>query len=193
AAVGGPGYAAGLHNQAIDLAGTGKYVNCGNDASFNISGAITLSALINGTFNNPSGSLGRIVEKGYNWMLCRGYGDSAAFYCLGFGILEGSVNINDNQWHHVAAVYDGSKMYLYVDGRLDAVKNASGSLKVSTANVYIGGNPSQSFNGLIDDVLIYNRALSKSEIEYLSVRTDINTDGTVNFGDFALLADNWLQ
>jgi len=190
AAVGGPGYAAGLHNQAIDLAGTGKYVNCGNDASFNISGAITLSALIKGTFDV---SLGRIIEKGYNWMLCSGYGDNVAFYCLGFGILEGFATVNDNQWHHIAGVFDGSKMYLYVDGRLDAVKNASGSLNISASNVYIGGNTSQSFNGLVDDVLIYNRSLSKSEIEYLSVRTDINTDGTVNFGDFALLVDNWLQ
>jgi len=189
-AVGGPAYTAGLHNQAIDLNGTGKYVNCGNDAGFNITDAVTLSIWLKGTFSDTWDS---IIQKGYNWIVSRGTGDNAAFFCLGLGDVQGTANINDNKWHHVAAVYDGSKMCLYVDGRLDAVKSVSGSLNVSTSNVYIGGNTSQSFNGLVDDVLIYNRGLSKSEIEELAARTDLNTDGTVNFRDFCLLADNWLQ
>jgi len=190
--VGNPTYAAGRYNQAISLDGDGDYVNCGNDASFNITSAVTISAWFKGTFD---GSLGRIIEKGYNWMLCSGYGDNAAFYCLGFGILEGSATVNDNQWHHVAGVFDGSKMYLYVDGDVDAVKTAAGSLKVSTSNVYIGGNTSRSFNGLIDDVRIYSRALSEAEIELLAglLATDLNTDGVVNLNDFAQQAQQWLS
>ena len=187
--VGNPTYSTGLHNQAISLDGDGDYVDCGNDSSFEIIGSITLSALIKGTFNN---GWDPIIAKGLNWMLSRGTGDEAAFFCMGVDFLTGSANINDDQWHHVAAVYDGTKMCLYVDGRLDAYKSASGSLSVSAVNVYIGGSPSQSFNGLIDDVLVYNRALSKEEIEYLAGRTDLNKDGDVNFKDFAELANNWL-
>ena len=190
--VGNPAYTAGRYNQAISLDGSGDYVNCGNDPSFNITSAITISAWFKGTFDV---SLQRIIEKGYNWMLCSGYGDNAAFYCLGFGILEGSATVNDNQWHHIAGVFDGSKMYLYVDGDVDAVMAAAGSLKVSTANVYIGGNTSQSFTGLIDDVRIYSRALSEEEIQLLAVRipADLNTDGTVDFKDFAQQAQHWLE
>jgi len=190
--VGNPTYAAGRLGQAISLDGAGDYVNCGNDASFNITSAITISAWIKGTFDV---SLDRIIEKGYNWMLCSGYGDNAAFYCLGFGILEGSVTVGDNQWHHLAGVFDGSKMYLYVDGDVDVVMAAAGSLKVSTTNVYVGGNTSQSFNGLVDDVRIYNRALLANEVRtlYCGPATDLVNDFSIDFRDFAVLADNWLQ
>jgi len=190
--VGNPTYTAGRQGQAISLDGDGDYVNCGNDASFNITSAITISAWFKGTFDV---SLERIIEKGYNWMLCSGYGDNAAFYCLGFGILEGSATVNDNQWHHAAGVFDGSKMYLYVDGDVDAVMAASGSLNVSTANVYIGGNTSQSFNGLVDDVRIYNRALLGNEVRtlYGGPATDLFNDFNIDFRDFAKLANHWLE
>ena len=188
--LGGPTYTAGFHHQAIDLDGTDDYVNCGNDSSFNITDSITLSAVIKGMFNN---SWDGIITRGYDWQLTKGMGNEAAFYCLGPGFIFGSTNINNNQWHHVAGVYDGSMLYLYVDGKLDASKSTSGSLNISGSSVYIGGSPSQSFNGLIDDVLIYSRALAKDEIEYLAGGgTDLNTDGIVNFKDFAILADNWL-
>jgi len=188
--VGNPTYSTGLHNQAISLDGDGDYVNCGSDVSFDITGSITLSALIKGTFNN---GWDPIIAKSYDWMLSRGTGDEAAFFCIGVGSVLGTTNINDDQWHYVAAVYDGSKMYLYVDGVRDAYKSLSGSLNVSASSVYIGGSPSQSFNGLIDDVVIYSRALSEEEIQELACPIDLNTDGSVNFKDFAELADNWLR
>ena len=188
--VGNPTYSTGLHGQAISLDGDGDYVNCGNDASFDITGSITLSALIKGTFN---GSWDPIISKGFNWQLTKGMGNEASFFCIGLGSILGTTNINDDQWHHVAAVYNGSKMCLYVDGVREAYNSASGSLSVSASSVYIGGSPSQSFNGLIDDVLIYNRALSEEEIQELACPIDLNMDGSVNFKDFAELADNWLR
>lgn len=163
--VGNPTYAAGLHGQAIKLDGSGDYVDCGSDASFNITGSITLSVHIKGTFNNK---LNNIVSRGWDWTLGRGMGNETAFYCQGLGYyLFGTVNINDNQWHHIVAGYDGSKMYLYVDGKLDVSKSVSGSMNVSGSNVYIGGGPTQSFNGLIDDARIYDYGLSANEVKTL--------------------------
>jgi len=55
--VGGPTYAAGLHNQAINLDGSDDYVDCGSDVSFDITDSITLSAMIKGTcllYTSPS-------------------------------------------------------------------------------------------------------------------------------------------
>jgi hypothetical protein len=192
--LGGPTYTAGLYNQAIDLDGIDDYVDCGNDSSFDITGPITLSVLLKGTFNN---NWDGIITKGYDWQLTKGMGDEAVFYCIGLGsFLIGSANINDNQWHHIAAVYDGTKMCLYVDGKLDASQTASGSLNVSATNVYIGGGPSQSFNGLIDDVRIYDRAISKDELEMLYTggpAIDLVSDHKIDFKDFAALAENWLR
>jgi len=190
--VGNPTYSTGLHGQAIGLDGDGDYVNCGNDASFDITGSITLSALIKGTFNS---NWDPIISKGFNWQLTRGMSDEAAFFCIGLGSLSGTTNINDDQWHHVAGVYNGSRLYLYVDGGLDASDSASGSLNVSTSNVYIGGSPSQSFNGLIDDVRIYDRALSADEIRILfsGPPTNLVNDFNIDFRDFSVLAEHWLE
>jgi hypothetical protein len=190
--VGGPTYAAGLHSQAINLDGSNDYVNCGNDSSFNITDSITLSALIKGTFNN---SWDPIIAKGLDWQLTRGMGNEAFFYCLGPGFIIGSTNINDDQWHHVVGVYDGLRLSLYVDGKLDSFKQASGSLMVSGSNLCIGGSASTSFNGLIDDVRIYNRALSVEEIRtlYSGPAIDLFNDFYINLKDFAVLAEHWLE
>lgn len=71
-------------------------------------------------------------------------------------------------WTHVAGTYDGSTMRLYVDGTQVASQSGlSGTLPSSTADIIIGGqqNDSNYFDGTIDDVRIYNRALSQSEID----------------------------
>lgn len=191
-AVGVPTYVAGIRNQAISV-GPADYVDCGNDTSFNITTAITIAAWIKGTFG---GTYHAVIGKSTDWMLAKGANNEALFVCLGAGnLLYGSRNINDNQWHHLAAVHDGSRMYLYVDGRFDASKATVGSLRVSASHVYIGGNPTSSFTGLVDDVRIYNRALSAEQVRtlYFGPEGDLNTDGTVNFRDFALFADNWLD
>jgi hypothetical protein len=189
--IGAPTYTAGLYEQAINLDGSDDYVDCGNDSSFDITGSITLSALIKGTFNS---GWDPVIARGYDWMLSRGVSNEAVFYCIGVGFVLGSTNINDNQWHHVAGVYDGSKMLLYVDGEMDGSEVVSGGLNVSSSNVYIGGSPSASFNGLIDDVFIYSRALPEDQIGQLAGRrpTDLNTDGIVNLRDFARQVQQWL-
>jgi hypothetical protein len=52
-----------------------------------------------------------------------------------------------------------------------------------------------NFQGMIDEVRIYNRALSLAEVEYLAGTTmiDINKDGSIDFKDYALMADVWLE
>jgi len=82
-----------------------------------------------------------------------------------------------NAWHHVAMTYDGSStaagIHIYVDGVLQTVSNSlsalTSSIQVAT-DIKIGtdvpGN-GDSFSGTIDDVRIYNRALSAAEIARL--------------------------
>jgi hypothetical protein len=90
------------------------------------------------------------------------------------GNLMSNAAINNGQWHYVVAVRDGSqgKHYLYVDGVLQnaggTVVTLSGNLS-SSADLSIGGLiengvPSYFYNGAIDEVAIYNRVLSSTEI-----------------------------
>lgn len=73
--------------------------------------------------------------------------------------------IIDTDWHQVAATYDGSKMNLYVDGVLYKTANVTGNLNQSGSDVYIGNQSSLNFfKGIIDEVSVYNQALSAGEI-----------------------------
>jgi len=79
--------------------------------------------------------------------------------------LESQSAITDDQWHHVGFVWDGSYRTLYVDGA-EVAKDTSplAPLKYSDGGLYIGVNKNLDagtyFSGLIDDVRIYNRAVS---------------------------------
>ncbi|WP_437964227.1 LamG-like jellyroll fold domain-containing protein [Sorangium sp. So ce260] len=69
------------------------------------------------------------------------------------------------QWVHVTASYNGSRVALYLDGVLAASKPASGAPQASNRPIVIGNHPSwDSFEGSIDEVLFYDRALSAGEV-----------------------------
>jgi hypothetical protein len=70
-------------------------------------------------------------------------------------------------WTHVATTYDGTTVRLYVGGTLVASAPATGSILSSSSPLSIGGTAAygEYFNGRIDDVRVYNRALSAAEIQ----------------------------
>jgi hypothetical protein len=70
---------------------------------------------------------------------------------------------NPTEWHHYALTYDGSNQKLYIDGILATTTSKTGSINTNSTNLRIG----EYFNGFIDDVHIYNRALSAGEIKAL--------------------------
>ncbi|MCD6508314.1 LamG domain-containing protein [Candidatus Poribacteria bacterium] len=74
-------------------------------------------------------------------------------------------------WHHVAGVYDGKEIAIYIDGKKVAHQNASGEMKPSTGPVFIGAkwddpaHPGDYWKGKIDEVAIFNRGLTEDEIK----------------------------
>ena len=72
-----------------------------------------------------------------------------------------------NKWHHVAGVYDGSKAIIYINGEEDSNKKFEGDLKHNGENFWMGARKSDGlpFNGLLDELRLYNRGLSQAEIE----------------------------
>jgi hypothetical protein len=86
--------------------------------------------------------------------------------------------VGDGQWHHVAGVFDGQSMRLYVDGVQKQQKaKKAGPLLTSHWDLCIGNSVVEyageflGFDGLIDEVRIYNRALSANEIAKLATGT----------------------
>lgn len=88
---------------------------------------------------------------------------------VGFDSVLGSTSLTTNTWYHVAAVYDDTEMTVYLDGVEDATPLAeTGGIYNGTAQVRIGSSPSQAgneFDGLIDEVAIFNTALTQSQIQ----------------------------
>ncbi len=164
--------AGGWINGAIDLDGVGDYVRISNESVFDINDVITVSCWIKvNVFDHLWAS---IVTKGdSSWRLARNYtNNTMEFACSGisnnqYGYIAGSVNVNDGLWHHVAGVYDGTRIYLYVDGVEDVSEAATGSIDLNNYNVFIGENGQaggRTWNGLIDDVRVYHHALPAGDI-----------------------------
>jgi hypothetical protein len=72
-----------------------------------------------------------------------------------------------NSWSHLAATYDGALLRLFVNGVQVATHGYAGSLPTSASDLFIGGNSvwTEFFEGLIDEVRIYDRALTAGEIQ----------------------------
>jgi hypothetical protein len=86
--------------------------------------------------------------------------------------VPGTVQLPVGSWSHVALTYDGAQLRLYVNGLLAGSRNQAGLMAVSNGPLRIGGNSvwGEYFAGLIDEVRVYNRALSQTEIN-----RDMNT------------------
>ena len=211
-AMGGPLFVAGKLGQAISLDGIDDYVNVDGykgilaDAA-GVQQAFTLSAWI------KARSDGEIITWGTNTggqrMTFRV--DTVIRVEQGSGNIRGTngPDLRDDQWHHVAAtIPQGARIMdvrLYVDGSdvtPGSTTTAAFNLKANV-DVRIGmGGPTggRFFTGLIDDARIYDRALLPGEVAWLAGITapfskpfDLNVDGAVNFKDYAVLVDSWLE
>ncbi len=169
---------AGKIGGAIEFDGDDDYVEIGRESNFDIADQITVSAWIK--VNQFNKEWQAVIAKGDSaWRIQRIQNNNALeFACSGlkipsgapWGNLYGERNVNDGQWHHIAGIYDGSKMYLYIDGTVDTSQPASGRINTNDEPVFIGENSENTgryWDGLIDDVRIYNYALSKDEITAL--------------------------
>jgi hypothetical protein len=88
-------------------------------------------------------------------------------YIGGAQVLTGGSKPAAGVWTHLASTYDGATQRLYVNGALVASRAQTGPIQVSTGVLRIGGDGTYGlrFAGKIDEVRVYNRALSATEIQ----------------------------
>lgn len=139
-----------------------------NNQSFTLSSWVKTTDTGGGIFDTQQTSY-----RGYRLTIENGlveFGVYASDFNASYRELNSSILVNDGDWHLVVATYDKntSLMSIYIDGQLDITSTQS-QVAPSLQDLYIGViDVSRGFlTGNLDDVRIYNRALSESEIQSL--------------------------
>jgi hypothetical protein len=163
----------------LSVDGSGDAVDLGNDPAFHPAGAFSVSAYVNmsswgGGWSNVI--IGTRGESGIGWQLRRHSGNSNLTFTVrgtpGADDPRGTIVPPLNEWIHVAAIFDpdGGARSVYINGILDVQIADSGAVAVSDHNLFIGarasgGNTAEAFfNGAIDYVKLYDRALTLDEV-----------------------------
>jgi hypothetical protein len=166
-------WAQGKIGGAIDLDGKNSFVKIADKSTFDIAGQITVACWV--SFRSVPNNYTAIVTKGDNsWRLStvenqRKFHASVADWQR--IVLDGTIEVAANQWHHVVMIYDGKKVCIYVDGKLDVCKPYKDGIAKNDFDVLIGENAEQKgrfFDGLLDDVRIYNYAFPENQIAALA-------------------------
>jgi len=170
--------ASGRYGKGITFGGASSMVVVPENSLLDITGSLSIEAWVKPT------------AAGTNWqnVVLKGGPNTALSYILnavGMPSLDpsffvspassgvfGPVSLPINAWTHLAGTYDGATMKIYTNGVLAASVAQTGTIAPSTDGLFIGGNPyyGHNFIGTIDEVRIYNRALSAGEVQ-----TDMNT------------------
>ena len=81
------------------------------------------------------------------------------------GRIDGKTIVADGQWHHIAKIYDGSKVQMFVDGKLEGEKASGGTLDTSKSPIWIGARPGNvAATGLFDEVGFFTKALTEAQV-----------------------------
>jgi len=167
------GHAAG----ALEFDGTANFIDCGASSEFDLHDSLTISVWFK--VRQFDKSLQTIVAKGSPaWSLHRfEQTDRVALTVEGLKTAAGANptvasrrSVQDGQWHHVVGVYDGAQLALYLDGTLEASLPATGPMASSESPLLIGEDPERRgalWNGWMDDVRLYNCALSAEQVQAL--------------------------
>ncbi|MBW8041214.1 MAG: hypothetical protein FVQ85_14595 [Planctomycetes bacterium] len=202
--VGDPTWTTGRVDGALSLDGNGDYVAVApivSLAGINVTAQAWIRVDEFAGIWNPILTQHDLSNNGYYFYVSSG---TPAFYIVGgvaFVQVISNEAINTNQWYHVAGTNDGSYLKLYVDGELKDSASSTGFLGANY-NAYIGSEPTSPlyYTGLIDDVRVYNRAVSESEFQDIanpsgrwsrksSWRASVYRNGTPGWDDSGILPD----
>ena len=171
--INGTSYAVGKLGQAFSFDGVNDHitVNASGDLepSPEISVAMWIKAtagggiklLMDSSHGSSNGNFGWAIQMTNAGAVGLAYGNGSSFPAI-----DSTTIIGDGTFHHFATTLDGTDMRIYVDGVLEATSSYSGTPMGTGQQIRLGRHFSlnRQYNGLLDDVRIYNHALSGSEV-----------------------------
>ncbi len=184
-------------DRALSLDGTKGYVQVWDSPSLDITDSITISVWFYFQGGIPGIAQPGIVQKdgpdswGRYGLWTFGDKDKVQF-CI-FPIaglpkcLISTRSLIVDSWNHIAGVYDGNTMHLYLDGEMAGSGNLSGPISTSNRRLYIGADPTQDLymHGIIDEVCIWNTAHTQSNIQAtMNIKLTGREVGLVGYWNF---------
>jgi len=163
--------------RALSFSGSNSLVTVSDSNSLDLTGAMTLSAWAYPTTSVSGWKTLMLKERigGLAYSLYANSDVARPNSTLSIGSsdrqLTAGSRLPSNAWTHLAATYNGATQRLYVNGVQVGSRAQTGTLNVSANPLRIGGNTvwaNEYFRGLIDEVRVYNRALSQAEIAAVS-------------------------
>jgi Concanavalin A-like lectin/glucanases superfamily len=189
----------GKTGQALFFDGVSSYVDAGNASAANFG---TSNFAIAFWVNSKPGSDGYVITK----RSACGNGSFWNAYITGetgfpgleidedaggtnYNSIDGDVSVQDGKWHHVVFTRVSVTLHLYIDGKLDVDSPGGGVTNISNSASLVMGdnNPCGSpYPGSLDDIRIYNRALSAAEVKQLYNLGSAKTGGAKTFAGGSL-------
>ena len=169
----------GKSNAAYHFNGVNEYIKVPNNPALNFENAITVLfwMRIDSMYANREAypiSHGNwenrwkvsITNEGIRWTVKSNSGTKD---------LDSQTKLSKDIYYYIGCVYDGSRYEIYINGTLDNASTFSGKILATSIDLTIGqvlpNNSAYNFNGILDDILIFNRGLNTEEIEDLYNQT----------------------
>jgi hypothetical protein len=168
--------AAGRYGSGLQFDGVNDWVTVNDSASLDLTNRLTVEAWVYPTALNSWETV--VLKEAGSELAYALYGDNngggsrrpGAWIRIGSGASTsalGTATLPTNTWSHLAMTYDGSQLRMFVNGVQVRSVARTGSIGASSGPLRIGCNAvwTEFFNGRIDEVRIYNRALTATEIQ----------------------------
>ena len=180
-------------NPALEFSGTSQYVQCGDVHDFTGTAAFTVEFRMNANSTQPN-SFARLVSKEQEtatregWVVLLNTGAGAVRFerWLASGGAAAEQTYSGDTDHHVACVYDGTDMQVFVDGSGGSTSASSASLIGHAFELTFGANAQtptgDEFAGILDEIRIWDYARTSADINRdKDIRLQGSEDGLVGY------------
>jgi len=166
---------------SMSFAGTANYITLANEPQFDFGKSFTIAAWVKDSTASPAFET-ILLKTGAYFIRRTNLNDTLSVSWDGTLFSNGDLSFADGSWHHIALTFDGNRFTIYNDG-VQTGPSGDSAVAASDNPVVFGydsANTSRDFDGSLDDVQIYGRALFPSEIPI------IMAGGTVGEGEGVL-------
>lgn len=167
----------GKINEALEFNGGSDFVDCGGDESLNLTDELTIELWMNPASAGEGGINAGLLCKAqadgsWNWQL-RYNAPNGNYMGFQFNAVPGGAtwisvqeNLEPEEWHHIAGTFDGGDIVCYLNG-VEKDRVPMSGINSSGDHFFIGQDGWVNiFDGIVDEVRVYNRALSEAEVQY---------------------------